>query len=193
MPVARIRLFSVLTLLFLSACFPTATNPLSEPEKAKPDERLSGIWRCEQEKEVIFWFIAEPSSLNAQPGVVELTVLHVGPDGRVFQRDDRLSLFASRIGDHSYLNMTAPRQVAKESEAGYLLFRYVVQGDQLTANRMADAPIRKAIEQKAIKGEIRGATVVIDDTTDNLHRFVKKSNAAELFPDAGKLVFKRMK
>jgi hypothetical protein len=189
----RIHLLSLLTLLFLSACFPTSTNPLCEPGKAKADERLSGIWRCEHGNEIVFWFIGKPSSLNDDQGVVELTMLRVGPDGRVFERDDRLSLFTTRIGDHSYLNMTVPRQVARESDAGYLLFRYDVQGDRLTVNRMAEAPVRKAIEQKKLKGEIRGALVLLSDTTDNLQRFVKKANVVELFPEAGGMVFKRMK
>lgn len=189
----RIHLLALLTLLFLSACFPTAVNPLTEPDKAKTDDRLTGTWRCDQAKEVVFWFISAPSPLDMPTGVVELSMVRVGPDGHVTAREDRLTLFASKIGDHSYLNMTLPQLAAKQTDSSYLFFRYLVQGDRLIVHRMASEPIRKAIQAGTLKGELRGSLITINDSTENLNRFVKKGNATELFPETEKLVFQRVK
>jgi len=83
------RLFVWLLLLsafMLSSCIPL-DNPLSDPEKAKPDTRLFGAWKAVDKKErdqgISLLLIGKSGLKDAPPGIMKLTMTGLDKENQI--------------------------------------------------------------------------------------------------------------
>jgi hypothetical protein len=201
----RCALLLLLPLSLLPACIPYATTPLSDPDKAKLDERLCGRWsHTNTDGETSTWTIGKPKRDGAPAGLMVAVSVWCDKNHEVDFGD--ACFFPTVLGDHSYMNVIkfddVERMEARKWDMAkvtrYTFVRYRVEGDTLTIWLMDDKPVAEAIQAGRLKGTVEkekksfGKTVTITDTTDNLIRFVK-AEAKALFPDEDRMVLTRIK
>jgi hypothetical protein len=161
-----------------------SNRPLSDPRSATLDERPVGTWRATiQEK--IYYLHVGVGNIVGQSNWMELVMVNEGEKPTFYLR--HLTGFFSTLEEASFFNVA---NMSKElpqlrgstteelvlSVASYEIFKYEVTEDYLDVWPADQKLIREAIETGKIKGN--GAT--IDDTAENLRRFVE-SSAAKLF------------
>ena len=151
-PLLLVAAFSLL----LTSCFDTK-NPLSDPQKSKPDDRLSGVWRFRGDSGEINYYHFGPVG-GEPPGVH-----HAGRQCPAHAADrtmqsGQLLVFPTTIGDKTYLNVadTTPSQLTLLEEKGwtdeaikeYVLLRYQITGDTLSIQWM-DSDARNEPSKRA--------------------------------------------
>src|SRR5262245_10207483 len=107
------------------ACEPMgAKSPMSDPKKAARDNDLVGIWRADLGDKVSFRIIGKSSGRALLPGEFELIASHWDRIYGGYGVLERTTLFSTRIGQRTYLNL-----VLKDGDGktlGYLFERYEV-------------------------------------------------------------------
>lgn len=173
--------------LLLTSCFDTK-HPLSDPQKSKPDERLTGVWQFRGDNgEMNYYHIGHvgeklPASLMRAFFVQHRT------DGTM--QSGELLVFPTSIGDHTYLNAAEakPSEFAQLEEKGwtdetinkYLILRYQITGDVLTLQLTDQEAKKRAVEAGTIKGVTEkdrdgNTRVHFTDATENLAKFVAEA------------------
>ena len=181
-------LFMVAVGLLFSGC-EDSKNPLSDPQKSKPDNRLSGAWRLREPVakhiEAIYFHVGAAGD-KLPAGVMRAVQITHFTDGTI-GRPVEFLIFSTTIGKNTYLNI-APGgdeclKVLKEKGwrgvEGYVLLKYKVEADTVLGWKMdSDAKV-KAIDAGKIKGKdwakpgfLLMDTYTITDTTENVARFV---------------------
>jgi hypothetical protein len=172
-------------------------NPLSDPRIAKPDDRLSGVWRYDWGKKQIYFHVGKAGD-ELPDGVMRVAfVLHDTEDGTVKSPMEAL-LFSTTIGTNTYLNLApieGKEQLKLLKEKGwkeiraYVLLKYKLEGDTLLLWKLDSDAKYHAIKDRKIKGVVNEKegfvgidTNKITDTTDNVARFVAKAGDS-LFPN----------
>ena len=182
-PLLLVAAFSLL----LTSCFDTK-NPLSDPQKSKPDDRLSGLWRFRGDSGEVNYYHIGPVGGKLAASILRVVSVQHMPD-RTMQSGELL-VFPTTIGDKTYLNVadTTPSQLTLLEEKGwtdeaikeYVLLRYQITGDTLSIQWMDSDAKKRAIEAGKIKGVIekdqdRNTRVHFTDTTENLAKFVAEA------------------
>lgn len=120
MTLARFVPLAVL-LLALSGCPFSTDTPLADPASARPDSRLVGSWRT-QDNESGEW-----NTLTILP-FDEHEMVAIAPDG-TSGKIEAFRLFPTPIGTESFLNL---RQLGGEEDAeGWYFARYQIVDDRL--------------------------------------------------------------
>ena len=173
-------------LLAVTGC-DNSTSPLSDPQKAKPDRRLAGVWRELDKKSgsMVYYHIGRAGG-KLPDGVMR--VIMVGPrnDG-VLESPGEWLLFPTTLGGSGYVNLRLlePRDLRlleeegwkPEAAASYIILKYRIDGEKLLLWNMDEAAKRRAIAAGKIKGIAEKkkkylTRVAFTDTTENVARLV---------------------
>jgi len=152
------------TAMILASCLPSE-NPLSAPEKSKPDSRLIGEW------------------VDAK-GNISAFAAEEGPWMKMSADNMKdLRAFPTVLGKARFLNVKAEGN----NVTGYLLIRYEIGKDGALTFFIADKEwIEEAIRSGEIKGEIKNDLPKLTDTTENIVHFIEKHGAEKVFSKKGK-------
>lgn len=161
----------------LASCVPESLHPISEPDKAVIDNRLTGTWTAKMEDELVFIHFLPKSE-----GIMEIVVVPPRYD------EDRFALymFPTHIGKHSYMNLkfvVQSNEPCPEEPDNYYLYRYRISKDgKLTIWGLTESAVIAAIKS-GLRGEGRIGLVDITADTNELSEYIKKSNPEQMFGD----------
>jgi hypothetical protein len=166
----RRTLYLIAVVILLPGCVVEVTEPLSNPDKAKPDKRLLGKWNrpAGLNKGLLAgkptrWVIDSPAVKGNPKGLMRAVGLFGGrPEGELW-------LFTTTIGKHTYMtffvgrddeNKSKPLDFSKEGEfetwnkgdnRRYLVFRYELDGDKLTVDVGGESGLKKLMQSEGIE------------------------------------------
>jgi hypothetical protein len=163
-------------------------NPLSDPQSAKGDGRLAGVWRTRNDSGDVSYYHIGCLGEKLPSGVMRVVSTTHSADGKL-QAPDQYLLFPTTLGQESYLNLVAAKaeQVKQIEENGwsaaglgsYLLFKYKFKGDALLVWAIDNEAKRKAIEAGKIKGTVEqrenDTKALFTDSSENVARFVTQA------------------
>lgn len=161
-----------------------SNRPLSDPHQATIDERTVGTWRAII-KEKTYYLHVGTGNIVGQSNWMELALVNPG-EKPMFYLHHKIG-FPSKIGEDSFFNIAnlsvlisqlrgSNTEKLVSSVERYDILKYEVTEDYLDVWPADQKVVRAAIEA----GEVKGSDATIDDTTENLARFMEAS-AAKLF------------
>jgi len=161
-----------------------SNRPLSDPHQAGIDDRPVGTWRAVI-REKTYYLHVGTGNIVGQSDWMELVLVNPG-DKPTFYLHHKVG-FPSTIGEMSFFNVANMSVLVSQlrgsnteklvsSVERYDILRYEVTEDYLDVWPADQKVVRAAIEA----GEVKGSDATIDDTTENLIRFIKAS-APKLF------------
>ena len=147
--------------LLLTSCFDTK-NPLSDPQKSKPDDRLAGVWRFRGDGGEMNYYHIGHAGEKLPASFMQVVFVQHMTDGTM--QSGELLIFPTTIGDKTYLNVVeaTPSLLKLLEEKGwtneavnaYLILRYQITGDVLTIQWIDSEAKKRAVEAGKIKGVI---------------------------------------
>ncbi len=164
----------------------TTSRPLSDPLKAELDPRLIGTWRTIIRGNAYFFHIGAGNILG-KLNWMELVLVKPGTKRPEFYMRHFIG-FPTKIGDVTYFNVgyqpkmipqlrgATPEQVTASVDR-YDIFLYKLEGDTLDIF----APNQRFIREAIKAGKIKGSGSKIEDTPENVIKFIKASGKT-LFP-----------
>ncbi len=204
------RFSLLLVALLLSSCSRVrVTSPLSDPDKAKPDEQLCGVWKAvPSNKEVeesgdYFLFIGKVGRGDVPAGIMK--GVGIGIDSKKIVGDMPLYFFTTSIGDNNYASLfekavfdqTKFPTWNKRNIKEFALYKYKVEGDKLMVWwEKNDDAVEAAVRKGELKGMIeeKGSPKVITLTNgEDLSRFLAKGGDKLFFLEKSKIVYSRVK
>lgn len=157
--------------------------PLSEPEQARADQGLVGIWRHKNSDETGYFHLGLLGG-EAPKGLLRVLTVGWSNDGELHDPGQALA-FSTTLSGASYLNVVnvEAEQLKKVRETGwqpdlfdaYFILKYRVEGDVLLLWPMDREAKRRAIEAGSIKGEIKEGLVPrvrFTDASENLRQLL---------------------
>ncbi len=182
----KLSLISLVSLHLLGFVMPARADygvesrrPLSDPQKAKIDNRPVGTWRATIDGKH-YYLHAGTGNIVGKSDWMELVLVHPG-EKPSFYLHHKIG-FVSVIGGQNYFNVanlsvlpaqirgSKPEELAAAVER-YDILKYEVNGDAMEVWGADQKFVRAAIEAGKIKGN--GAT--IEDSMENLIRFIESS------------------
>ena len=171
-----LSLVALAALLF--SCEPArSTHPLSDPEVAKPDARLTGLWTG-------FAHDGDPATLEILPrgAGAAFDLVLIGDDGDKGAFVVQFEGFPSTIAGRTYLNLRpkiAQGEFAdpapKVSET-YLFARYeIAKNGELTFWTTKEDVVKAAVTSKTLEGAIDHDDVKITDSSAKLAAWIEKA------------------
>ncbi|MDP6543778.1 MAG: hypothetical protein QGH60_07265 [Phycisphaerae bacterium] len=164
----------------------TSSRPLSDPLKAKIDQRLIGTWRTVIRGETYYFHIGAGNILG-KLNWMELALVKPGKKKPAFYMRHFIG-FPTIIGDKNYFNIgytsklipqlrgSKPEELIASVDR-YDIFQYKLDGDHLDIL----APDQKFIRSSIKAGKIKGKDAKANDTAENLREFIK-SVGKKMFP-----------
>jgi hypothetical protein len=163
-------------------------NPLSDPQKAKPDMRLAGVWRGPEKNGMVAYYHVGRFGRPLPAGVLRLVMVGHFKDGKV-DSPTEMVMFSTTLGENTYANVGVPDEKGlsllaekgwkPEAVESFLIFRYKIDGDNLLVWQMDVAAKQRAIETHKIKGVIKERKgnqvikqVAFTDSTENVARLI---------------------
>ncbi len=200
---------AALLCLFLASCCLESKNPLSDPQKAKADARLAGVWRLGEGSDVIYYHVGRLGQ-KFPKGMMGALAVGYSEDGKLMMDAGRMLIFPTTSGESNYLNVgivderkwKSSEEKSSEEKSSeelgwqpeivkeYYILKYQVKGDTLALQVMNPGVTERAIKTGEIKGKIGDDSGGITDTPENLLRFVT-AHDKELFKDT--MLLKRVK
>ena len=110
-PLLLVAAFSLL----LTSCFDTK-NPLSDPQKSKPDDRLSGVWRFRGDGGEMNYYHIGHGGEKLPASVMRVVFVQHRPDGKM--QSGELLIFPTSIGDKTYLNVSRSHAIPTQTAGG---------------------------------------------------------------------------
>jgi hypothetical protein len=184
-------------------------TPVSDPEKAKVDQRLLGVWRTKGEDGSVTYYHIGLAGGKLPNGILRAWTITHRKDGTLETIMGGIMssfLFSSEVGKSQFLNVVAVSgipEVLKMERSGwkskvvesYYIAKYQIEGDTLTLESPNYKVLQKAIQIGKIKGHIQENDIddvaVLTDTSEDLARFLTDSENAKLFSD--KTSYQRVK
>ena len=159
-------------------------RPLSDPHQASIDDRPVGTWRAVIQEKTYYLHVGT-GNIVGQSNWMELVLVNPG-EKPTFYLHHKVG-FPSTIGDMTFFNVANMSVLISQlrgsnteklvsSVERYDILKYEVTEDYLDVWPADQKVVRAAIEA----GEVKGSDATIDDTTENLIRFIKAS-APKLF------------
>jgi hypothetical protein len=165
----------------LASCYPESLHPISEPDKAVIDNRLTGAWAAKMEDELVFI-----QFLPKSEGKMEIVLVWPKDDEEKTGNRGALYMFPTHIGKHSYMNLkfvVQSNEPCPEEPDNYYLYRYRISKDgKLTIWGLTESAVIAAIKS-GLRGEGRIGSVDITADTNELSEYIKKSNPEQMFGD----------
>src|SRR5262245_7218805 len=109
---------AVLLLVFSAGCVAVFTNPLSNPQDSKLDQRLIGRWQSKEEANKSAYIQFDAASK------VQLNVSLSGKEAS--ERNLGFTAFTTKLGARTYLNLNPTDE---DRDKGYLIARYDISGN----------------------------------------------------------------
>ncbi|HKO96307.1 MAG TPA: hypothetical protein VJU86_04910 [Pyrinomonadaceae bacterium] len=175
--ISRIALLSLLAFASTS-CVVVSKSTLIDFRSAKSDYRLKGRWVGTDKLSDVYAQFDGSSTLD--------TNIISGKDGG--KPSERMFEYAGgTIGKYEYLSL----RPQDEATGGYLLVRYVIEGDVMKVWLLDSYSIDSAVSQGKLKGEKSGgSTTTLTDSPKKIAAFIAANEgSAELFELLG--VFKK--
>jgi len=157
-----------------------SNRPLSDPHQAKIDERTVGTWRATIQDRTYYLHVGT-GNIVGQSNWMELVLVNQAekPSFYLYHKIG----FPSTLGDQSFFNVASlsirisqlrgsKTEELMSAVGRYDIYKYAVGEDYLDVWPTDQKFVRESIEAGKIKGN--GAT--IDDTTENLIRFIESSS-----------------
>jgi hypothetical protein len=187
----------------LSGCV-YVTEPLSDATKAEPDKRLLGKWerqkpsasRCE---------IDSPAVKNHPKGLLRM-VMNGRPDDSAFW------FFTTTIGRNTYANIYLKQNLkvselhfadfrregafekwTKGKDRRYFIFRYVLDGNNLTVDGGAEPVLAKLMKTEKIKGTGPQGQGPYQTPKGWFAKYLAKNGPEELYDGTNVEVWRRAK
>lgn len=113
------RMFLLLTLCLFAFGCDDSTNPLSDPQKAKPDTRLAGVWRWRDKHGNVTYYHFGKAGEKFSVGIMRIVEVRHG-NGTVEPPQEYLA-FPTVLADKTYLNVVLDgdhKQVKRLDEKG---------------------------------------------------------------------------
>lgn len=143
-----------------------STHSLSDPNEAKPDQRLIGEWASKQAKDVTYTVSLAGEGFPA--GMHRLVIV----DGK---ESDTGYFFVSEIGEDRYLNLAnfsesepLPEKWDVSKVTHFNLLGYRVVDNQWQLVPLNEEFVKQAIQQKQIKGEVVQDEAIDDPLLNDL-------------------------
>lgn len=181
---ASLSRLSRIGLIFLAACLGSSClivskESLIEPSKSKTDARLIGRWVGTDK-------LADVYALFKQGTVLESNII-AGKEP-VKESELMFDYFTGSIGKHQYMSLKMRDDPATD---GYLLARYVIEGDELKIWLLDSTLIDAAISHGKLKSDKAGSssTTLTDPRKKILAFIVAHEDSKDLFEFLG--AFKR--
>jgi len=184
------RHFSSLTLVavafLLFAGCDDSKHPLSDPQKSKPDTRLTGVWRLRGDGGEVTYYHLGTMGDKVPASLMRVVVVTHLKDGGL-QRSGEMLLFPTTLGTNTYLNLAeADSQqfelLEKKGWNSHTLGAFLLPKYRVEENTLLVWPVdwdakKAAIQAGKVKGVVEkrdsgGEKVMFTDTTANLARFV---------------------
>ena len=171
----RYLLIVIMAVLFCSGCETIFLNPLSDPSRAKPDDRLYGRWVCtdKENKGIIIQFDKNSDT--------ETKISVFAKDNH--SKNPPFLMFPTKVGKHTFMNLMPTEE---DKGKGYLIAKYQVSGDSLTIWIFDSEKIKAVVTQGKLKGTPGAGigTTTISDTAEHVAAFLESpdgDNAFEYF------------
>lgn len=157
-------------------------RPLSDPQKGRIDNRSVGTWQATINTNR-YYLHAGTGNIVGKSDWMELVLVHPG-ERPSFYVHHKIG-FVSVIGEQGYFNVanlsvlptqlrgSKPEDLAAAVER-YDILKYEVNGDTMNVW----AADQKFVKAAIAAGKIKGNGATIDDTTENLIRFIESSPPA---------------
>ncbi len=170
-------------------------SPLSDPQQVIADQRTVGTWRGTVRGQLYYLHVGPTASITGESNWLELILVNPGNKPAIYL-NHKIGFFTT-IGDQTFFNaanlsvrITQLRGSTVEellsSVARFDIFKYDVTEDTLDVW----AADQKFVKEAIAAGKIKGSGATIDDTTENVARFVEESGP-KLFTK--KVQYTRMK
>lgn len=161
-----------------------SNRPLSDPHQARIDDRPVGTWRAVIQEKTYYLHVGT-GNIVGQSNWMELVLVNPG-DKPTFYLHHKVG-FPSTIGAMSFFNVAntsvliSQLRGSKTEELVSSVERYDILKYEVTEEYLDVWPADQKVVREAIQaGEVKGSDATIDDTTENLIRFVSAS-APKLF------------
>ena len=159
-------------------------RPLSDPHQARIDDRPVGTWRAIIQEKTYYLHVGT-GNIVGQSNWMELVLVNPG-DKPTFYLHHKVG-FPSTMGEISFFNVAnmsvliSQLRGSKTEDLVSSVDRYDILKYEVTEDYLDVWPADQKVVREAIQaGEVKGSDATIDDTTENLLRFVKAS-APKLF------------
>ncbi len=188
----------------LPGCGCVLKEPLSDPDKAKSDERLFGAWKVDDPDKKLrdYWIvvIGKPDLQGAPAGILKFVSLGSGDNDKL--KIDSACFFITSLGTENYANIlnhdfmekNSPETWEKARTKNWFLLKYSLENDRLNVWLANNEALEEAIIQKELKGTIeeKGAfktkSITITDSKDFV-RFLTNGGDKKIFTNKSKQVF----
>ena len=188
--------------LSMASCI-DSKNPISDPEKAKVDQKFLGVWRMADKGGDVIYYHVGLAGGKLPRGVLRAISIRHNKDGSVGGPDELL-LFCTEAGNSRFLNVACvdrKEDLEKLDQSGwnaklvnaYFIIKYELKDDSLKLWQMDRNAKAKAIEAGKIKGEITKNDVTFTDTSENLAKFLADPANAGLFDAKDSIRYDRVK
>lgn len=181
-------LTSVAVAFLLFAGCDDSKNPLSDPQKSKPDTRLTGVWRLRGDGGEVTYYHIGTMGDKVPASLMRVMLVTHSKNGELHPPGEML-LFPTTLGAKTYLNLAeANEQQFKLLEeegwnpktvGAYLLPKYRVEKNTLLVWPVDWDAKKAAIQAGKVKGVVEkrdsGDKVMFTDTTENLARFIAEA------------------
>jgi hypothetical protein len=221
----RHRLAILLSAFLLSSCAPTfgLKHPLSDPDKAKPDTRLFGVWKAcgEKPNALFFLIIGKSGHRDVPPGIMKLILTGINPENIAYA-EEFWYFFTTSVGNNSYAHLFDRSVVLdrakfpiwdKRNIKMYELVKYKIEEDRLIVWFMSRDAAEAAIQKGQLKGTIEEVktnerkweekwgkleTATLTKVTtltdaEGLSKFLADGGDKVLFPESDKMIYLRVK
>jgi hypothetical protein len=167
--------FLAVLLLLLVGCVPYSDNPLTDPGEQEIDSLILGtwFWKDDNESGYIHIGVAEESH------VLRFVMVVFDKDGGL--DTSQFSGHTSSLGENTYLNLCPAND-----PGGYMFVKYSVNHETLSISLMDTDPVKKAITNGSLNGEVKkerwSSSIHITEEKRKLQQFVLRNDEA-LFPE----------
>ncbi len=173
-------MIAALSLLLLAACVPRSMHPLSDPELARVDTRLVGLWSARIEEDDVYLHFVPRADGWTEVVSVSYNTDRAGGDWLVFR------MVATRIDGRDFMSLKFIAEANERAHSEFFhLARYRLSRDgELTIWTMPQEAAAKAI-QAGLAGKIRkgrfGDDVLLTATTTDLASYLSRAGDGSLF------------
>jgi len=174
----------VLVIVLLPGCWVRVTEPLSDPDKAEPDEGLLGKWSDDLEIDI-----------PAVKGNPKWLMRAKESRKEVNETDRNFWFFTTKIGKHTYMTFyvealgdSTPADFSKEGafkewnekkDRAYCIYRYVLDRDKLTVDGGSEVAVKKLMQVEGIGQSER--TGYFKTPKDWLAKYLKESGPETIY------------
>ncbi len=172
----------VVLCLLASGCEDTK-NPLCDPQTAKPDTKLFGVWRQSNAEGDEIYHVGSAGD-EYPKGIMRIVVVEHNK-GKLEPPEEYLA-FPALIGGKTYLNVVWDTKLVRQMDekgwkaaavTSYAILKYQFDGDKLVVFPIDEEAKTKAVKDGKVQGTEKNNTATFTDSTESVARFVAAADA----------------